>query len=91
MSRDDRSADLLAAHATGFGIGLLALMLAWLTANRLASAVWSGAAAAVVAGVFAVLTGVLVTAIAARRLARIIRDDRTVRSSNGDSPGIVPH
>jgi hypothetical protein len=68
MSRD--GADLVAAWATGAGIGLMALMVAWLIGNRLAALVWDPPLGPVVAFVAAIVVGAITAVISGQRLAR---------------------
>lgn len=68
MSRE--RADVVAAWATGTGIGLVVLMIAWLTGNRLAGLVWDPPLGPIVAFVLAIVVGAITAAISGRRLAR---------------------
>jgi hypothetical protein len=71
----DRS-EVVAALATGAGIGLIALMLAWLVGNRLAGLVWDAPVGPTVAFVTAIAVGVGVGIVSGRRLAGRVRGHR---------------
>ena len=68
MSRE--RADLVAAWATGAGVGFAALMLTWLIANRLTAFVWGPPVGPVVAFGAAIVVGVVTTVISGQKLAR---------------------
>jgi hypothetical protein len=91
MSRD--RADLVAAWATGTGIGLMALMVAWLIGNRLAGLVWDPPLGPVVAFVTAIVVGAITGMISGRRLSR--RATSGVRGQTqhllGSPPGRQPN
>jgi hypothetical protein len=65
----DRS-DRVAAWATGWGIGLVALMVTWLVGNRLAALVWEPPVGPTVAFVGAILVGAVTAVVSGRSLAR---------------------
>lgn len=69
MDRSSR-ADSVAAGAIGIGVGLIALQLTWLVGNRIASFVWDPPLGPAVAFASAVLTGIVVSVVAGRRLVR---------------------
>jgi hypothetical protein len=60
------TSDTVAAWATGAGVGLVALMLTWLIANRLAALLWDPPVGPVLAFTLALTAG-LVTAMASGR------------------------
>ena len=70
MTDGSGRADLVSAWAIGIGVGLIALQLTWLTANRVASVFWEAPAGPTVAFTTAVLVGIAVSIVAGRRLAR---------------------
>lgn len=65
--RDVRS-DLLAARATGVGIGLIVLMVSWLVANRVFTIAWGVPVGPMVAFGLAIVVGLVTSVIAARAL-----------------------
>ena len=65
-------ADLIAAWAIGSGVGLLALMIAWLVGNRLVGLLLEPPRGPTVAFVAAIALGVATTALAGRRLAATV-------------------
>jgi hypothetical protein len=67
MSAD--RAEIVAARATGVGIGLIALMLVWLIGNRLAGLLWEPPVGPTVAFAGAIAAGVATAIEAGRRLA----------------------
>ena len=67
-----RTPEAVAAQATGIGIGLLALMLTWLIANRVASLAWRAPAGPTVAFLGAIAVGIVTALVAGRRLARSV-------------------
>ena len=69
MERSSR-ADSVAAIAIGIGVGLIALQLTWLIANRLTSLVWEAPLGPTIAFALAVFTGIVVSIIAGRRLLK---------------------
>lgn len=64
----DRRAETVAAFATGTGVGFLVLMIMWLVAARLTSTVWEAPTGPVVALFVAVVSGVVASVFAIRRL-----------------------
>ena len=70
MERSSR-ADSIAAIAIGIGVGLIAVQLTWLIANRLTSLVWEAPLGPTIAFAFAILTGIVVSIIVGRRLVKI--------------------
>lgn len=84
---DDRG-EAVAARAIGVGIGLIALMLAWLVASRLASLAWDPPVGPTVAFVGAIVVGVAAGLVSGRRLVRRVRDEgRTRLGRTGASQG----
>jgi len=71
-TRSAARADRVAARATGVGIGLLAFMIAWLVGARVTEQIWGPPSSAVVALLISVAVGILVAAVAARRLVRAL-------------------
>jgi hypothetical protein len=69
-------ADRVAAWITGLGIGLIAMMLAWLAGNRLSALVWSPPVGPTVAFVGAIVVGLAVAVWSAVRLDRGVRSSR---------------
>jgi hypothetical protein len=69
----DRRADVVAAWATGAGIGLIALMLTWLVGNRVAGFFWAPPVGATVAFLTAIGVGIATTVALGARLSRRIR------------------
>jgi MFS superfamily sulfate permease-like transporter len=67
-------ADLVSAWAIGIGVGLIALQLTWLTANRVASVFWEAPTGPTIAFTTAILVGIAVSIVAGRRLARKTTD-----------------
>lgn len=70
MERSSR-ADSVAAIAIGIGVGLIALQLTWLIANRLTSLVWEAPLGPTIAFASAILTGIVVSIVVGRRLVKI--------------------
>jgi hypothetical protein len=64
----DAEADRLAARATGFGTGLIAVMLVWLVGNRVFTSLWGAPVGPIVALSSAVVVGALVTLVTSRTL-----------------------
>lgn len=65
-------ADHVAAWATGFGVGLVALMLTWLVGDRIAEMLWSSPTGPIVGFAAALIVGAITTVVAGRRLSRAI-------------------
>ncbi|VAW08440.1 hypothetical protein MNBD_ACTINO02-2331 [hydrothermal vent metagenome] len=63
-------ADLVAAWAVGIGIGLIALQVTWLAANRLSALVWDAPRGPTIAFTTAVVVGVVTSIVAGHRLAK---------------------
>jgi dolichol kinase len=76
--RRSSRADLVSAWGIGVGIGLIALQLTWLIGARLASVFWDPPVGPTVAFVLACLIGIVVAAVAGRRLARKTRTESVV-------------
>ena len=68
--RERSRADDVTAWAVGIGVGLIALMLAWIVGNRIAMAVWDTPVGPTVAFVGAILVGIVVAVVAGVKLAR---------------------
>jgi hypothetical protein len=68
--------EIVAARAIGVGVGLIALMLAWLIGNRLTTLAWDAPVGPTVAFVSAILIGVATAIVAGHRLAARVRDGR---------------
>ena len=62
-------ADLIAASATGSGIGLMALMITWLVGNRLFGLLLEPPRGPTVAFAVAIALGIATTALTGKRLA----------------------
>jgi hypothetical protein len=71
--RESVWADRVAAWITGLGVGLIAMMLTWLAASRLAALVWSPPVGPTVAFVGAIVVGLAVSVWWAVRLDRRVR------------------
>jgi len=67
-------ADLVAAWAVGIGVGLIALQITWLIANRVASIFWGPPQGPTIAFATAMIFGIVVSVIAGKRLARKATD-----------------
>ena len=70
MTEPSGRADLVAAWAIGIGVGLIALQLTWLAANRVTSVFWEAPEGPTIAFTTAVLVGIAVSVLVGRRLAR---------------------
>ena len=68
----DRS-EIVAARAVGVGVGLIALMVAWLVGNRLTALVWAPPVGPTVAFVGAIVTGAVTAIVAGARLTKQVR------------------
>ncbi|MBI2168891.1 MAG: hypothetical protein HYU28_05240 [Actinobacteria bacterium] len=66
----DAKADLIAARATGAGIGALAFMVTWLVGNRITVPLLGDAPGAWLALGLALGAGIIVTLVAGARLTR---------------------
>lgn len=73
MSED--RAEIVAAWATGIGIGLLVLMVVWLIGNRVAGLFWGPPVGPTVAFLVSIAVGVATAIVAGARLARRVRSD----------------
>ena len=67
MERSSR-ADSVAAWAVGIGVGLIALQVTWLIANRLTAIFWDPPVGPTIALTTALVAGVVVSVVASRRL-----------------------
>ena len=72
-SGDAMWAERVAAWTIGLGVGLIALMIAWLIGSRLAGFVWEAPVGPTVAFVGAIVVGLVVAAWSAVRLDRRVR------------------
>jgi len=68
-----RDPDVMAAWATGIGIGLIAHMLTWLIGNRLTALIWEAPVGPIVAFSLAIVVGIAISIVAAKRLAAGVR------------------
>lgn len=72
--RADRS-ELVGARAVGVGIGLIALMLAWLVGNPVTALAWDPPVGPTVAFLVAIAIGVTTAIVSGRRLSARIREE----------------
>ncbi|MEX2275097.1 MAG: hypothetical protein WEA10_05995 [Actinomycetota bacterium] len=63
-------ADRVAAWAVGVGVGLIAMMLAWIVGARIAELLWEPPGGPRVALASALLIGIIVTVVSGVRLSR---------------------
>jgi hypothetical protein len=70
----DERAEIVAARAVGVGVGLIALMLAWLVGNRLTSLAWDPPVGPTVAFVAAIAIGISTAMVSGHRLAGRVRN-----------------
>ncbi|HEX5950295.1 MAG TPA: hypothetical protein VFZ96_04790 [Actinomycetota bacterium] len=68
--------EIVAARAIGVGVGLIALMLAWLVGNRLTALAWDPPVGPTVAFLASIAIGIVTAILAGRRLAARVRDER---------------
>jgi hypothetical protein len=68
------AAEVVAAWATGVGVGLLVFMVSWLMGHRIAALIWDRPTGPIVALGTAVLVGAIMTILAGRHLSRATRD-----------------
>jgi len=61
-------ADRVSAWAIGIGVGLIALQLTWLVANRLATLIWGVPVGPTIALAAAFVVGITVSVIVGKRL-----------------------
>jgi hypothetical protein len=61
--------DLVSAWAIGIGIGLIALQVTWLIANRCATLAWGVPVGPTVALATALVAGIIVSVVMGKRLA----------------------
>lgn len=66
----DTRANLVAARATGVGVGLLAFMVLWTLGSQITIRMWGPPSGALIAMGIALLVGVVVTVTAWRRFVR---------------------
>jgi hypothetical protein len=69
-------AEVVAARATGVGMGLVALMLVWLIGNRLAGLLWEPPVGPTVAFAGSIAAGTATAIASGRRLAGRVRQGR---------------
>jgi divalent metal cation (Fe/Co/Zn/Cd) transporter len=67
-------ADLVSAWAVGIGVGLIALQITWLVANRITSLYWEPPAGPTIAFATALAVGGVISVIAGQRLAKKATD-----------------
>ena len=67
-------AEIVAARAIGVGVGLIALMLAWLIGNRVTALAWDPPVGPTVAFLGAILIGIATAILSGRRLAARVRN-----------------
>ena len=72
-TRPSSRADLVSAWGIGVGIGLVALQLTWLAGAPIAGVFWEPPAGPTVAFISACVVGIIVAAVAGRRLAHKTR------------------
>lgn len=72
-SGDAMWAERVAAWTIGLGVGLIALMIAWLVGSRLAASVWEAPVGPTVAFIGAIVVGLVVAVWSAVRLDRRVR------------------
>jgi len=63
-------ADLVAAWAVGIGVGLIALQLTWLIANRITSLMWEAPRGPIIAFTTAMVVGVVTSTVVGHKLAK---------------------
>lgn len=63
-------ANLVAAWATGIGVGLLAFMIMWLLGARVAARIWGPPSGAIIAMLVALTVGAATALVVGRKLAR---------------------
>lgn len=71
---NDERAETVGARAIGVGVGLIALMLAWLVGNRLTALAWDPPVGPTVAFVAAIVVGIVTALVSGHRLATRVRD-----------------
>jgi hypothetical protein len=71
---EDRG-EIVAARTIGVGVGLIALMLAWLVGNRLTALAWDPPVGPTIAFVASIAVGVVTAIVAGNRLAARVRDE----------------
>ena len=72
----DERAEAVGAWATGAGVGLIALMIAWLIGNRVAGLFWAPPVGPTVAFVGAIGVGIATSIVSGARLAKRVREER---------------
>lgn len=75
MAASRRTPDLVSAYALGVGVGLIALQVTWLIANRLATLMWGVPVGPVVGFSTAMLVGIGVSIVMGRRFASKVGPD----------------
>jgi hypothetical protein len=68
----NRRADIIAARATGVGVGLIAFMVTWLVGVRITERIWGPPSSAIVAMALAIVVGVVATVVAGRRFVHTV-------------------
>jgi hypothetical protein len=79
------AADNLAAWATGFGVGLIALIVTWLIGHRLAGLIWDPPTGPIVGMGAAIVVGSTMTIVAGRRFSRAVAETAEESSSIGSA------
>lgn len=69
----DQRIELVAARATGIGVGLIVLMVVWLIGNRIASPIWGVPVGPTIAILVATLLGVVASIRYSKRFTDQVR------------------
>ncbi len=78
-------ADLVSARALGVGVGLIALQVTWLIANRIATLIWSAPVGPSVGFATAIVVGIVVSVIAGRRFVAKLTDPAGAHKTSGST------
>jgi len=70
--------DLVAAWATGVGVGSIVFMLGWLIGSRMFEAAWPAPTGPALAMATAILLGLVAAVVSGLRLARRVRIEQSV-------------
>lgn len=84
MSNPNR-ADLVAAWGIGVGVGLIALQVTWLIANRIATLIWGIPVGPTVGIILAVVVGVAVSIVMGRRFAERAGESQRLSAPRGSA------